>query len=79
VGLRACTHIWVDGVKYPCEIESTRARFTAGGAAATQNFLSRRGEAVWRNNPSQGDNVAPAEVTTAKWQSENVGESEVGW
>ena len=43
------------------------------------NFLSRRGEAVWRNNPSQGGNVAPAEVTTAKWQSENVGESEVGW
>ena len=43
------------------------------------NFLSRRREAVWRNNPSQGGNVAPAEVTTAKWQSENVGESEVGW
>ncbi len=43
------------------------------------NFPSRRRRAVWRNNPSQGDNVAPAEVTTAKWQSENVGESEVGW
>ena len=43
------------------------------------NFLSRRGETVWRNNPSQGDNVAPAEVPTAKWQRENVGESEVGW
>ena len=29
-------------------------------------------------NLSQGDNVAPAEVPTAKWQRENVGESEVG-
>ena len=43
------------------------------------NFLSRRREAVWRNNPSQGGNVASAEVPTAKWQRENVGESEVGW
>ena len=29
-------------------------------------------------NPSHGDNVATAEVATAKWQSENVVESEVG-
>ena len=28
-------------------------------------------------NPSHGDNVATAEVATAKWQSENVVESEV--
>ena len=54
-------------------------RYTAGGAAATHSISSLDGERRCDGiNPSQGDNVASAELATAKWQSENVGESEVG-
>jgi len=74
--------IWVDGVKDPYEFfwhDYLVPVLLLVVRQQLNNFLSRRGEAVWRNNPSQGGNVAPAEVTTAKWQRENVGESEVGW
>ena len=75
----AYAHNWVDGVKYPCEFLFLAPVLLLVVRQRLMNFLSRRREAVWRNNPSQGDNAASAEVATAKWQSENVGESEVGW
>ena len=60
-------------------LAQVHARFTVGGAAATQSISSLDGERRCDGiNLSQGDNVVPAEVATAKWQSENVGESEVG-
>ena len=60
-------------------LAQVHARFTVGGAAATHSISLLDGEGRCDGiNLSQGDNVAPAEVPTAKWQRENVGESEVG-
>ena len=54
-------------------------RLITGGAVTTHLIFSLDGERRCDGiNLSQGDNVVPAEVATAKWQSENVGKSEVG-